>query len=566
MAANLRQLMRRKTMLWNDRSSFEPHWRDLSNFFLPRNGRFFTADKSRGAKRHNHIIDNEATLAVNILDAGMMSGASSPARPWFRYKVADHELMRNHEVRDWLHESAQICHDILNGGNTYDSLHGVYRNLAVFGTAPTIVLPDFENVIHHYPVAIGQYAIAQDYRGNVDTFYREMSMTVAQMAQAFGEDKLSVNTKNKLTNKNIDDLVTVIHAIERRENRNYEKVDDVNMPWQSCYFELSEGNEEGKPLRESGFKEFPVLCPRWDLEAEDVYGSSPGMLALGDNRQLQHQQKAKGHAINLLLDPPLQVPSSIKNKDIDSLPGGRNYYDQMTGAGGGIRPLFEVGPSIQPMSQDMDEVRVRIRRALHTDMFLLLANSVDQEKTATEAAILDEEKRMVLGPVLNRLHRELLGKLAVKVFEEALKNGALPPVPADLIGMDLSVEFVSTLAQAQKLIGLGVIDRLIGTVTSLGAIKPEAFDKLDADEIVDEYAHRLGVPPKQIVPTGKLRKVREARSRALAAKEQNEMANTQADTANKLSKSPTGPGQRNALMDLNNLNSNYAIPSAVETG
>ena len=47
--------------------------------------------------------------------------------------------------------------------NTYRTLHGIYEELGAFGTAGSIVLSDPKTAIHHYPVTIGEYAIATDY-------------------------------------------------------------------------------------------------------------------------------------------------------------------------------------------------------------------------------------------------------------------------------------------------------------------------------------------------------------------------------------------------------------------
>ncbi|MDM3671847.1 portal protein, partial [Proteus mirabilis] len=51
-------------------------------------------------------------------------------------------------------------------------------------------------------------------------------------------------------------------------------------PFKSVYFEVAGDNE--KVLRDSGYDEFPIMAPRWEVNGEDVSGSScPGMLALG---------------------------------------------------------------------------------------------------------------------------------------------------------------------------------------------------------------------------------------------------------------------------------------------
>lgn len=554
------RISREKAALWNDRASYFAHWMDLSAAFLPRNGKFFL-NENRGAKRFNSIIDNEGTLSVDVLTAGLISGMTSPARPWFRFAPVDHDLVDDYDVNDWLATCTDILHTIFHASNTYEAFGYHFRTTGVFGTSAGFLTEDYEDVIRHYPSAIGEFALASDYRGDITTYVREFSMTAAQIVEEFG-DAASDKVKRAAKSSNPFDPVAVVHYVAPRVNRDASQPDSKNMPFASIYYESA--GDPDKILRESGFTRFPIVAPRWDPDPGEVYGTSPCMKALGDVRQLQHQQKAKGHAINLALDPPKQAPIALKNRDIDTLPGATTFFDQSS-PHAGIRPLFEVPPIIEPLSRDMDEVRIRIRRALHVDLFMLLANHAQDAKTATEAAIMDEERRMILGPVLTHFHRQLLEPHVMFAFERAFKAGVLPPPPDAMLGREMKVEFISTLAQAQKAIGLGAIDRLIGTVTAIGTIRPEAFDKLDVDQTIDDYAAKLGVHPKEVIPTRKLAALRKSRAEALAAKEQAAMQETQSKTAKNLAGSPTGGGApRNALMDVNNLFSNYSVPSPLE--
>ena len=71
----------------------------------------------------------------------------------------------------------------------------------------------------------------------------------------------------------------------------------------------------------------------------------------------------------------------------------------------------------------------------------------------------------------------------------------LPVPPPELQNRELSVEYVSVLAQAQRLASTGAIDRLAQFTGSIASIWPEARHKIDATRAVDEYAEALGVDP-----------------------------------------------------------------------
>ena len=73
------QMLMRYSQMRTERSSWDSHWRECGDNFMPRSARFDASDRNRGDKRHNRLIDNTGLRSVRILGAGMMSGATSPA-------------------------------------------------------------------------------------------------------------------------------------------------------------------------------------------------------------------------------------------------------------------------------------------------------------------------------------------------------------------------------------------------------------------------------------------------------------------------------------------------------
>lgn len=520
--------------LKTERSDWDAHWCELSEHFLPRTGRFATSDVNRNKKRWNAIYDSTGTRALRTLSAGMMSGMSSPARPWFRLAIPDTELMEHTPVKLWLNEVTKRMREVFARSNTYRALSTVYEELGLFGTASSIVVPDFEGVIRHYPLTAGEFALATDNRREVCTMYREWDMTVSQVVREFGLANCSQTVKNLYENggKGLDSWVTIAHCIEPRYDRDNSKKDSVNMPWASVYFEM--GGDDRKLLRESGFKEFPVIAPRWAVTGNDVYGYSPAMEALGDVKQLQHEQLRKAEAIDYMTKPPLQLPTSLMNQQVNRHPGGIVFADQPQ-AGGGIRPLFETQLNLQHLLIDIQDVRERINGAFFADLFLMLANDNRSGTTATEIAERHEEKLLMLGPVLERLHNEMLDPMINVTFNYMLGGGLLPEPPEELQGMDLQVEFVSTLAQAQRAVGVQSVDRLLGTVGAVAGLRPEVVDKIDADQIIDAYADMLGVDPSLIVADDKVAVIRQQRAQQQQQQQMAEAMPQMAQTAKTVS-------------------------------
>lgn len=535
------QYLNRWNALKNERSTWMTHWRELSDYYLPRSGRFFTRDVNKGDKRWNNIYDSTGTRSLRILAAGMMAGMTSPARPWFRLATPDSALMEYDPVKLWLNEVTKRMRVVFARSNTYRSLHNVYEELGLFGTAASIVVPDHDTLVRHHPLTAGEYALAADNRREICTLYREFEMTVSQMVREFGLEACSKTVQNLYKNggKGLDTWITIVHVIEPRYDRDPKKATAKNMPYASCYFELGGGAD--KILRESGFNEFPAIAPRWGAVSGDVYGFSPGMEALGDAKQLQHQQLKKAEAIEYKVNPPLAVPTSLVNSDVDRLPGGIVYADS-NGQQGGIRSLYEVNLDLSHLREDIADVRQRINQAFYADLFLMLANDDRSNITAREVAERHEEKLLMLGPVLERLHNEMLDPLIDITFSRMMSSGMLNdlPPPRELQGMELKVEFVSTLAQAQRAVGVQSIDRLLGTVGAIAPLKPEVLDKLDTDQLIDAYSDMLGVDPTLIVADDRVAMIRESRAQQQQAQQAAAMMQPAADTAHKLSQTPMG--------------------------
>lgn len=488
------RIIKRVGAMRTERSTWISHYRELSQYQQPRLGRFFVNDVDKGHKRHQAIYDRTALGAQRTLAAGLQSGVTSPARPWFRLALSNRDLMEVGAVKAWLFRTESLLRDIFTHSNTYRALHTMYAELGLFGTACAIVVEDFDNVVHLHTMTAGEYMLAQDSKGRVNAMAREFNMTTAQLVDEFGYENCSTAVKSLYDSGNHDQWVKVIHLIEPNKQYDPKRKDNKFMRYSSCYME--EGAPGDKLLRESGYKRFNVLAPRWEVTSNDIYGNSPGMEALGDVKQLQHEQLRKSQGIDYKINPPLSVPPGYKDNPKARLPGGLMYATN----GGKIESAYNVDLDLNALREDIADIRQRILQAYYADLFMMLANDTRSGITATEVAERHEEKMLMIGPVLERLHNELLQPLIDIVFQFAADAGLLPPVPEELQGMDLSVEFISTLAQAQRIISAQGMDRLFGTLGTLMQMDPDIILKVNIPQAVDDYGNLYSVNPEIIVP------------------------------------------------------------------
>lgn len=545
-----RYLERRLASLKTERTPFEAHWMDLAANFQPRRGRFSLDQNNRVDRRNSNIVDTAPLKAVSTQSAGMQSGMTNPARPWFRLTTPDPGLAEIGAVKQWLNVVEKRISAIFARSNLYTSLPGLYAEMGTFATAAMLMLPDDDMLLRFLPFTVGQYWLAQDYRGRVDTLYRAMRMSVRQVVQEFGLDNVSDRVRGDYRRGNLENWVDVIHAIEPNTDRQYGRSDAAGMPFRSCYFELGARNED-RLLAERGFRTNPILAPRWDLIAGDTYGTScPGMDALGCAKALQVQTRRKGQAIDKWVDPPLQAPASLKiSGGVDGMPGSITYYDG-THQGKGISSIYDWKPDIQYLLQDHEELRRQIMAAYFADLFLMVNTMDPTDRTAREIAELHEEKMLALGPVLERMNTDVLDPLIDGAFARLVEqsepiwagklagNPLLPEPPEELAGVDLRVEYISVLAQAQKLVGVSSLQQFIGFGMSMAQAMPEALDKIDAEQAMDEMADMLGVSPRVVRTDEAVAEIRAGREQQKQAMQAQAMAAGAAGIAKDLGSVP----------------------------
>ncbi|HCI6916270.1 TPA: phage tail protein [Klebsiella quasipneumoniae subsp. similipneumoniae] len=531
------QLQKQQAQLTNDRSSFDPHWRELSDFINPRGSRFLVTDVNRDDRRNTKIVDPTATLAARTLSSGMMSGITSPARPWFKLATPDPDMMDYGPVKLWLEVVQRRMNEVFNKSNIYQSLPLLYASLGNYSTGAMAVLEDDGDVIRTMMFPIGSYYMANSARGSVDTCFRKFSMTVRQLVMEFGLNNVSDSVKGMWDSGNYESWIEVIHAVYPNIDRDTAKLNSKNKPVKSVYYEV--GGDSDKLLRESGFDEFPIMAPRWEVNGEDVYGSScPGMIALGQVKALQLEQKRKSQLIDKATNPPMVGPSSLRNQRVSLLPGDITYIDQVTGQDG-FKPAYLVNPNTADLLADIQDTRQIINSAYFVDLFMMLQN-INTRSMPVEAVIeMKEEKLLMLGPVLERLNDECLNPLIDRTFSIMARKNLLPPPPDVLQGMPLRIEYISVMAQAQKSIGLSSLSSTVGFIGQLAQAKPEALDKLNVDQAIDAFAEMSGVSPTVIVPQEQVEQVREQRAQQQQQQQMVAMGMAAAQGAKTLSEAQT---------------------------
>jgi hypothetical protein len=422
----------------------------------------------------------------------------------------------------------------------------VYMHLGVFGTGTKLMLPSDNTIGTCYSLPMGSYQLGLDEELNVNQLVRRTDMTVTQIMAKFQahKDRLPQIIKTAYDKGDYHIAHAVNHLIEPNGDMVWGRMDGMNRPYRSYHW-LEIAEPQHVILEVGGYDEQPFMAPRWEVEGVDTYGRGPGMNALPALRQLQLDAMRKLQAKDFLVKPSLVVPHTMGNRQIALFPGsiiaaGMGPNDQ-------IKPAFEIqAQALQYLSADITESRQEVDEYFFADLFMAITNMEGvQPRNIEEIASRNEEKLTQLGPVVDQNQNELLRPAIDRAFGLLDRAGELPPPPEEMDGEELEYEFVGILAQMQKMVGVGSIERGLGFVGNLAGSQPEVMDNIDFDQTINEYFDRIGAPPRMIRPADQVAAIREQRA------QQEQMANAAgamqpvaegAKAAELLSKTDTGEG------------------------
>lgn len=437
-----------------ERANMESHCQEVAEYISPRKIDF-TGHRTAGDKRMQRVYDPTGIFSNDLLAAGLHGMATNPASKWFTLRMISGQafspdgemvdLNEDQSVRKFLSHVEDIMWARIYepGTNFTTALHETYLDLGAFGTAVLYIGQRDDGGLLFEPRPLAECVIADNVDGRVDTVFRKSTYTVRQMMQMIETDGWSVSdrTKGLYDTQRYDDKVTVIHGVLPRVDREPGKKGSKQMPYASIYFEL----EGEHVLAESGFPEFPYLCPRWSKYSGEVYGRSPGMTALPDVKMLQSMMLVFLKTGQKNADPPMWLKDDGVVGQVRTIPGGINYWRGNPNDGVMLQPTSPQG--LQAVAEMMDGIRARIRTAFYTDEMQFVT---DKDMTATEVMARTQERMRLLGPLMGRLESELLGPMVTRIFGIIERMGLFPAAPEQLENKDFTVEYVSPIATAQR--------------------------------------------------------------------------------------------------------------------
>lgn len=509
-----------------NRQDYLKRWKAIRDYQLPYIGCFDdTADTTDYARRRDtNIYHSVAWQANQSFAAGVMSGLTPPSRQWFRL-IWSNDTMKNHpEAGELLDKRMNILQDVLLKSNFYNAIHSSYLELA-FGQAPLAIFQDADTGVHFVPFTVGTYMMENGPDGIVDTFCTKYEMTARQLADKFGADRLPSSIRAELENGGVKTKHKLWWLVEpnRFHDRNKEVMDKYHMKYLSLYW-LEEGEKDFLDI--GGFQEWPIPVARYLVTGNETYGKGPGWFAEGDSKGLQKLEKDDIIAVELGIKPPMAASATTAKQGINLTPGSYTVVERNEP----VTPLFNVNVNLQHLQEKILDLQDRIKRAYSADLFMMLERLEDKSMTAQEVLQRKQEQLQQLGPVVQRLQFEFLRKIIERVYNILDRAGILPqPEDAELAlalsNEEVTIEYISPLAQAQKMAGMTNIEQAIAFTGQLAQFDQSVLDKIDFAKTIDSYFDMVGAPASIKRTEEEYEAIQQRKAQAMAeAKQQEQMA------------------------------------------
>lgn len=512
--ARFEEILELTASLKASRSGREGKWAELSRWICPWRGAF-GEEVGRREEEENEgkLFTGIAAQALTRGAAGMTSGMTPRNVAWFRTTFGAPDLDEAAGARAWLDKVDTALRDALADGGFYQAIHAFNTDLIWAGCALLYCERGFAAPLRFECCQVGSFYVATDQDGLLEAAARRIQITASEAARVFGEAALSEGSRRAA--RRTPFRVLKIWHVTRRETRDDAPVSGLARrayPVKSWWFE--EGGDGF--LRESSFHETPYFFARWN-EGPTPYGTGPGDECLADARQMDALERHKLAGIAKLADPPVAAPPSLKDY-VDLYPGGVNY---VTGSEQ-IRPILDLSPYAQALRflrEEIAAVETRLQGALMADIFAAVPlERRPRDMSATEYLERKRETLQRLGPVISAYEPTVLIPTLRRTLQTLYRSGQLPAPPDSLAGLALpmKLDFISPMANALRQTSAETARALFGDVAAIyqATQDPAVYDKIDADQLVDELAAGLGAPGSIVRADDDVAALREQRAKA----------------------------------------------------
>lgn len=490
---------------------------EIRDLLAPGTGLFdCDSDLENSHIDYQELLDSEPITYLDTTVAGLYGGLINPASRWFDLTIdktkRSNRMLDMYTVNTGLEQAREFLYYLFARSNFYSAMRSILSEWVRYGVGCMLVEERDWDFIFFNPLTIGEYYLGINEKGEYDKLARKLSFTADQMIDRFGEENVPTRVVDNYNSGNFETRFEVFHLICPNTNNGLvpNRFKFVDLYWTA-------DNDKGVFLRTSGFVSNPIVVFSWERKnLRTIYPMGIGEKILGDVKELQYTVKCLNVNKSYLANPALALHTSLGRKPV--LPGARYYTDQEPAKV--ASEIFKVNSHIVELEDSRTRLLDKIRKMSYAELMLLFAQQNKGSMTAREVTAIVNEQMTLLAPVYLQA-KEGLNALFKRVIDICIRRGAFPETNG-FNPREIGVEFMSSIAKAQRMSELGSLQDLLMYISSLAQVKPGALDYINEDAIVKDIADRLGNSSK-INSDDRVAGLRQAQ--AQAQQEQQRIAN-----------------------------------------
>jgi len=493
-------------------------WQETADKLYPYAN--ITSTYSEGEIRTSDIYDLTPMLDAEDMVSGLKQILLPSGQMFFAIKVGTNNQLPDN-VQRYISMLTEVSHDQIFNSNFVTEFDEILRSLIIFGPASIYSEWTPKTGLNYRSLVIGSYQFIENSKKLIDGIIITISYKPRQAIQEFGEDNVGeeVVKASKDAKKQNDDF-EFIYLIQPRKivNPNLSKRTSDNMPWEETVINVKEKIEVYK----GGYPQFPYHSARWKRPANEKNGRGIGTEILPQIKVLERMNRDFNEVGNKWANPAMDVLESVEGS-YRTFSGARNTVRELPSAkmvDGGLNGNFPI------TEKSLERQTAIIDRAFFKNAFSPLEDLTGDRRTTLEIRERIRQTWPKIGPPVGRIWYELMSGLIERSILLLIRNGVVPPPPAELEGVNFGLEFVGPFALELRSQQSKAFQEWAYVVGELEAVFPGATDNVDSDDAIMRMGRTLGVNTEDMASEEQRNAKREAR--ALKEQQQLELAAMQA--------------------------------------
>lgn len=526
------EIVRRFSILKQERSAYEGIWDDVTELVLPSRGTYVFQTKRDGSdpeRKSKRRLDSTAVYACRALVAKVIAEFTNSGSRWFDYRAPDPTVDKIYEVRAFLQKLSDKVFNHLNASSFLLAHAEVTADWCAYGTACMMAESDGKKGYRWKSISPSEIWIAENKDNEVDCVYRQYQLTYKQLIEEFGFDTIPddihlscEDTPHK--------LMKVLHAVEPNSAYNPKKTSKSYFKYRSCFVL----EETGTVLREGSFKRRPYIVFRFWKRTNEVYGGSPAIDAMADIRMLNLLKDVYLRGAQLSAAPPQGLAHDSVVSQLKLVPYGINYGAVSADGKKLVHSLIDGGIDLSSLQYSIQSTSEAIRSAFFVDPLMNRETSI---RTAAEVSKRAGEETTGLAPFLNRFDVEYLSVVLDTMLEYVLEYDNDDPIPQALNGMIPRIEYTAPLAKTQRGQELNNNLQFAQIVQTVGNVDPTLLQNVNWNRWLRNIGELLGVPMDNLNSEEQMQAMAQAQQQAAQAQQAMQAVQGVAQTLNDSAKS-----------------------------